>query len=36
MRTRTDGPSLNAALAQTGAALGVFSLLIAIGLVIGA
>ena len=36
MRTRTDGPSLNAALAQTGAALGVFSLLISIGLVIGA
>lgn len=36
MRTRTDGPSLNAALAQTGAALGVFSLLTAIGLVIGA
>ena len=36
VRTRTDGPSLNAALAQTGAALGVFSLLIAIGLVIGA
>ncbi len=35
MRTRTDGPSLNAALAQTGAALGVFSLLTAIGLVIG-
>ncbi|MGB0120255.1 MAG: 1,4-dihydroxy-2-naphthoate polyprenyltransferase [Solirubrobacterales bacterium] len=36
MRTRTDGPSLNAALAQTGAALGIFSLLTAIGLVIGA
>lgn len=36
MRTRTDGPSLNAALAQTGAALGVFSILTAIGLVIGA
>jgi len=36
MRTRTDGPSLNAALADTGAALGVFSLLTAIGLVIGA
>lgn len=36
MRTRTDGPSLNAALAETGAALGVFSLLTAIGLVIGA
>jgi 1,4-dihydroxy-2-naphthoate octaprenyltransferase len=36
MRTRTDGPSLNGALAETGAALGVFSLLTAIGLVIGA
>ncbi|MGK2956160.1 MAG: 1,4-dihydroxy-2-naphthoate polyprenyltransferase [Solirubrobacterales bacterium] len=36
MRTRTDGPSLNAALAETGAALGLFSLLTAIGLVIGA
>jgi len=36
MRTRTDGPSLNAALADTGAALGIFSLLTAIGLVIGA
>lgn len=36
MRTRTDGPSLNAALAETGAALGVFSLLTAIGLVISA
>jgi len=34
--TRTDGPSLNAALADTGAALGVFSLLTALGLVIGA
>jgi len=36
VRTRTDGPSLNAALADTGAVLGVFSLLTAIGLVIGA
>lgn len=36
MLTRTDGPSLNAALAETGAALGIFSLLTAIGLVIGA
>ncbi len=36
MRTRTDGPSLNGALADTGAALGVFSLLTALGLVIGA
>lgn len=36
VRTRTDGPSLNSALAATGVALGVFSLLTAIGLVIGA
>ena len=33
---RTDGPSLNGALAQTGAILGVFSLLIAAGLLIAA
>ena len=32
--TRTDGPSLNQALARTGAALGVFSLLVSAGLVI--
>jgi 1,4-dihydroxy-2-naphthoate octaprenyltransferase len=36
MRNRTDGPSLNQALADTGATLGVFSVLTAIGLVIGA
>jgi 1,4-dihydroxy-2-naphthoate polyprenyltransferase len=35
VRTRTDGPSLNQALADTGAALGLFALLTAIGLVIG-
>ena len=34
--TRTDGPSLNAALAGTGALLGVFSLLLAVGLLIAA
>jgi len=34
--TRTDGPTLNQALADTGALLGVFSLLVTIGLVIGA
>lgn len=33
--TRTDGPSLNVALGQTGALLGAFSLLVAAGLVIG-
>lgn len=33
--TRTDGPTLNQALADTGALLGVFSLLVTIGLVIG-
>ena len=32
--TRTDGPSLNAALAQTGMLLGAFSLLVTIGLLI--
>ena len=32
---RTDGPSLNGALAGTGALLGVFSLLVAIGLLLG-
>lgn len=35
VRTRTDGPALNGALAGTGALLGVFSLLLAAGLVIG-
>jgi len=35
VRTRSDGPSLNAALAATGALLGAFSLLLAAGLVIG-
>jgi 1,4-dihydroxy-2-naphthoate octaprenyltransferase len=34
--TRTDGPSLNAALAGTGALLGAFSLLVGAGLVIAA
>ncbi|MCO5316135.1 MAG: 1,4-dihydroxy-2-naphthoate polyprenyltransferase [Solirubrobacterales bacterium] len=33
--TRTDGPTLNQALADTGALLGVFSLLVTIGLLIG-
>ena len=36
VRTRTDGPSLNGALAGTGALLGVLSLLVAAGLLIGA
>ena len=35
VRTRTDGPSLNAALAGTGALLGVFSVLLSAGLVLG-
>lgn len=34
--TRSDGPSLNAALAQTGALLGAFSLLLTLGLLIAA
>jgi 1,4-dihydroxy-2-naphthoate polyprenyltransferase len=34
MSTRTDGPALNAALAQTGALLGAFSLLVSVGLVL--
>jgi len=34
MSNRTDGPSLNAALAGTGALLGAFSLLVALGLLI--
>ena len=34
--TRTDGPSLNAALAGTGALLAVFSILLAGGLLIAA
>jgi 1,4-dihydroxy-2-naphthoate octaprenyltransferase len=33
--TRTDGPSLNAALAGTGKLLGIYSVLVAIGLLIG-
>ena len=33
--TRTDGPSLNRALADTGALLGAFSILVAAGLIIG-
>jgi 1,4-dihydroxy-2-naphthoate octaprenyltransferase len=36
VRTRTDGPSLNQALAGTGALLGVFSLLLSAGLVLSA
>ena len=35
VRTRTDGPSLNGALAGTGALLGVFSLLLSLGLILG-
>ena len=34
MSSRTDGPALNAALAQTGAVLAAFSLLVALGLLI--
>jgi 1,4-dihydroxy-2-naphthoate polyprenyltransferase len=34
--TRTDGPSLNGALAKTGALLGAFSLLVSLGLLIAA
>ncbi|HEX3241020.1 MAG TPA: 1,4-dihydroxy-2-naphthoate polyprenyltransferase [Solirubrobacterales bacterium] len=36
MANRTDGPSLNGALAQTGALLGVFSLLVTVGLLVSA
>jgi 1,4-dihydroxy-2-naphthoate octaprenyltransferase len=36
MRTRTDGPALNGALAGTGAVLGAFSILVTIGLLISA
>jgi 1,4-dihydroxy-2-naphthoate octaprenyltransferase len=36
VRNRTDGPSLNKALAQTGALLGAFSLLLAVGLLLAA
>jgi 1,4-dihydroxy-2-naphthoate octaprenyltransferase len=36
LSSRTDGPSLNAALAGTGALLGVFSLLVSVGLLIAA
>ena len=36
MLTRTDGPALNGALAQTGALLGAFSLLVTAGLLIAA
>ena len=36
VRTRTDGPSLNRALAGTGALLGAFSALLATGLLLGA
>jgi 1,4-dihydroxy-2-naphthoate polyprenyltransferase len=36
MSNRTDGPSLNAALAATGALLGVFSLLVSLGLLLAA
>jgi 1,4-dihydroxy-2-naphthoate octaprenyltransferase len=36
MSNRTDGPALNAALAGTGAVLGVFSLLVSVGLLIAA
>ena len=34
MTNRTDGPSLNAALAGTGALLGAYSLLVAAGLLL--
>jgi 1,4-dihydroxy-2-naphthoate octaprenyltransferase len=34
VRERTDGPALNAALAQTGALLGVYALLVSLGLLI--
>jgi len=36
MSNRTDGPSLNAALAGTGTLLGVFSLLVSAGLLLAA
>jgi 1,4-dihydroxy-2-naphthoate octaprenyltransferase len=36
MRTRTDGPALNGVLAATGALLGVFSVLVTVGLLISA
>jgi 1,4-dihydroxy-2-naphthoate polyprenyltransferase len=36
MGSRTDGPALNAALAGTGALLGVFSLLVSVGLLLAA
>ena len=36
MRTRTDGPALNGVLAATGALLGVYSVLVTIGLLISA
>lgn len=36
MRTRTDGPALNGALAATGALLGTYSLLVTIGLLLSA
>jgi hypothetical protein len=36
MSERTDGPALNGALAATGALLGVYSLLVAAGLLISA
>jgi hypothetical protein len=36
MSNRTDGPSLNVALAATGALLGAFSLLVSLGLLIAA
>lgn len=35
VRTRTDGPTLNGALAETGALLGAFSLLLSAGLLLG-
>jgi len=35
VRTRTDGPALNGALAGTGSLLGAFSLLLSVGLVLG-
>jgi hypothetical protein len=34
--TRTDGPALNGALAGTGALLGVFSVLVSLGLLLAA
>ncbi len=35
VRTRTDGPALNGALAGTGSLLGAFSVLLSLGLILG-